>query len=354
MRHLITVGTLALASGAALAQGSVTLSGIADAALRQVDNEGGSALRSLVSGSNSTSKLVFRGREDLGGGLSGSFHLEHGLALDTGRAINGFWDRRATVSLARRGAGELRLGRDYVPSYSAWTRHDPFSYIGVAGSSKFVSATPLGPIRSAFGSGANSTVRSSNSIQVLLPGGIGGVEGGLMVAAGEGGTAANGQNKVLGMRLGWAGGPLGFNVARTRTINDLTSSGAFHDTTVGGTVNFAPVRVNLVWRQFKQNQARQSNLMAALLITLGSSQIKASYIKADLAGRVGNTVIDNNDSSQIGLGYVYNLSRRTALYTSAVRIDNKGAATFVVPGGTPGLGAGRSSSGYEAGVRHSF
>ena len=71
---------------------------------------------------------------------------------DTGTAIGGFWERRSTVSLASRTWGELRAGRDYVPSYINWVRYDPFSHVGVAGSNNFGTSSQTGPIRGAFGS----------------------------------------------------------------------------------------------------------------------------------------------------------------------------------------------------------
>lgn len=350
--------TVLASTGTASAQSSVTLSGIADAAVRSVSNEGLGSIKSMVSGSNSTSRLVFRGTEDLGGGWSAGFWLEHGIALDTGSSTSttasGFWDRRSTVSLASKSIGELRLGRDFVPSYTAWSRYDPFSYVGVAGSNNLVSATPQGPIRSAFGTNPNTTVRSSNSVQWFLPAGLGGVEGALMVAAGEGGTPANGQHKLVAGRLGWAGGPVGVSVAHTRTENDLTTTGTFGDTTVGGTWNLGFLRLNAAWRQFKQNASKQTNVLGAVIVPVGTSEIRLSYVEADFSGRVGSTVIDANGVSQIGLGYVYNLSRRTAVYATASRVDNDGALALAVPGGPAGLGAGRTSTGYEAGVRHSF
>lgn len=344
----------AFAAAPALAQGTATISGVADTAVRSVSNEGLGSVKSAVSGSNATSRLVVRGSEDLGGGLSASFHLEHGFALDTGNPTGGFWDRRSTVSLASKAAGELRLGRDYVPSYIGWSRFDPFSHVGVAGSNNFGGSGAQGPIRAAFGTTANSTVRASNSVGYFLPGGLGGFEGQLMVAAGEGATSANGGHKVIAARFGWAGGPLAVSVARTETETDLTVSGTFTDTAIGGTYNVGPGRVHVAWRQFKYFTAKQSNLMIAGTYTLGAYQLKASVLEADMAGRVGATVIDANDARQIGLGVVYNLSKRTALYGTFSSIDNEGAATFAVPGGPAGLAGGKSSKGYELGVRHNF
>lgn len=351
-RTTLCATLMGLAATSVLAQSSVTLSGIADAAVRSVSNEDKGSIKSMVSGSNSTSRLVVRGTEDLGGGLGASFWLEHGLAMDTGAATGGFWDRRATVSLSSKAGGELRLGRDFVPSYVGWSRFDPFSYVGVAGSNNAVSATPLGPIRSAFGSNANTTVRASNAVQYFLPGGLGGLEGQLMAAAAEGSTAAD--NKSLGGRIGWAGGPVSLSAAQTVTSNGATASGKFKDTAIGGTFSMDMVRVHLAWRQFKQATAQQTNLMLSGVLTLGPQELKASLLKINMAGRVGTTAIDANDGQQLGLGYVYNLSKRSALYATYSRISNDGAATFQVPGGPAGLVGGKGSSGYELGMRHNF
>lgn len=353
-RYLLAACAAACLPGATQAQTTVTMSGIVDAAARHVSNAGVGSVQSLVSGSNATSRWVLRGQEDLGGGLLASFHLESGLALDTGAQINNFFDRRATVSLASRSLGELRLGRDFVPSYVGWSRFDPFAYVGVAGSNNLISATPNGPIRSTFGSAANTTVRSSNAIQYFLPGSLGGFEGQAMVAAREGASVANGGAKVMGVRLGWAGGPVSLSVAHTRTDNDNTADGRFTDLAAGATFNFGAGRVNLATRQFKRLQAKQTNLMLSGQWQIGSGEVKASVVKANLSGRVGTTAIDANDATQLGLGYVHNLSRRTALYASVARINNAGAATFVVPGGPNGLAGGARSTGYEAGLRHNF
>ncbi len=355
-RPTLAAACALLFAGAATAQSSVSISGIADAAARSVSNEGGGSIKSLVSGSNSTSRLVFRGTEDLGGGLSAGFWLEHGIALDTGNPTGGtlFYDRRSTVSLASKSIGELRLGRDYVPTYIAWSRHDPFSHVGVAGSNNFGGSGPTGPIRAAFGTNANTTVRANNSVQVFLPGGLGGVEGGVMVSAGEGGTAANGAAKLQGLRVGWTSGAFGVVVANSQTTTDLTgTSNKFKDTVVGGNAGFGPVKLTLAWRKFEYTTAEQTNLLFGAVWRHGLGDLTFSYVKGDLQGRVGTTVIDANDATQLGLGYVYSLSKRSALYATAARISNDGRGNFVIPGG-PTLTAGGTSTGYEAGLRHSF
>lgn len=348
----------ALAAPSVQAQASnVVIFGIMDSAARQVRNEGRGSITSLVSGANSTSRLGFRGTEDLGQGLAASFHIEHGVLVDTGSQASAtqFWDRRATVSLASKSIGEIRLGRDYVPTYSNWGRFDPFSYVGAAGANNFISATPVGALRSAFGTGGNTTVRASNAVQYLLPSGLGGLEGGLMLAAGEGGTAANGQHKVLGLRLGFTTGDHHVSAAYTRSENDLTVAGPIKDAVIGGQTRLAGVRLTAAYRTFSYNQAKQVNLLLGAVVPVGASgEVKASFNRVDLRGRVGATVIDANDAKQFGLGYVHSLSKRTVLYTTVSRIDNDGAATYAVPGGPAGIAGGRASTGFEAGVRHTF
>ena len=348
---------LALAPFAVLAQSSsVTVFGVMDLSARYVKNEGAGSMKSLASGNNATSRLGFKGSEDLGDGLSASFHLEAGLLADTGvnASATQFWDRRSTVSLASTKLGELRLGRDFVPTYLSWSRFDPFGYVGVASTSNLVSGTPVGPIRAAFGTGLNTAVRSSNAIQYLLPSGLGGVEGGVLVAAGEGGTAASGQDKMMSIRLGYISGPANFSAAIGTTENDVTANNKFRDSTFGGSYDFGVAKVNAAWRQFKMTTSKQTNLLIAATAPIGLGAVSLSYNRVNLDGKVGTVSIDANDVTQWGLGYVYNFSKRTVLYASAAEIRNDGAATFVIPGGPAIAGGGRTSTAFEAGVRHSF
>jgi predicted porin len=119
-------------------------------------------------------------------------------------------------------------------------------------------------------------------------------------------------------------------------------------------VDVANVKVSAAWRQFKYDQAKQALLLLGAVATWGQHEVKASWVKADLSGRVGTTVIDGNDADQWGIGYVYHLSKRTALYATAATVSNDGAARYVISDGPPGMAGGGSSRGYEAGVRHRF
>ena len=68
----------------------------------------------------------------------------------------------------------------------------------------------------------------------------------------------------------------------------------------------------------------------------------------------------DNTVNQFGLGYVYSLSKRTAVYSTVSRVSNGNQSTNSVvtfTGGTPNSVAptiGGSSTGFEFGVRHFF
>src|SRR3954470_14955696 len=86
-KSLIALAVMA-AAGAASAQSSVTLFGIVDATLMygKANGGGGNTLWQLGNSGYNSSRLGFRGVEDLGGGLSASFWLEGGISNDDGRA----------------------------------------------------------------------------------------------------------------------------------------------------------------------------------------------------------------------------------------------------------------------------
>ena len=350
---LVLFGAVA---GPAWSQSTVTLYGVVDLGVRHVRNDGAGSINSVSSGNNATSRVGFRGQEDLGGGLNAGFNLEAGIAADTGSSASAsqFFDRAANAGLASRTLGEIRLGRDYVPTYSNWVRFDPFSNVGAAGVGNLISATPLGPVRSAFGNAPNTLVRSSNSLHYLLPAGLGGVEGSLMVAAGEGGTAAAGQHRLVAARIGYAAGRVAVSAATARTENNLTGGQRFHDDIVGGSYDFGVVRLSAAWRQFRFADAKETHVLLAALAPVGAGQVKLSVQRVRSQGRVGAVDLSSAGAMQLGLGYVHALSKRTALYATVSRVDNRGTSTYAVPGGPAGLAAGGVSTGGEAGMRLSF
>jgi predicted porin len=325
----------AMAGGNAFAQSStVTVFGILDAGIQHLEN--GSQARWLQSIDGlKTSRLGFRGTEDLGGGLSASFHIEGALSPDDGNASGMNWRRRSTVSLASGTLGELRLGRDYTPTFWNYSNFSPFGTNGVGSSGNLI-----------YGFGGKSStaptiVRSDNSVGYFLPKGLGGAYGQAMVALGEGAPTG----KFHGVRLGFASGPFDVAVAVSDTVNNAAGD-KFNNFNVGGSYDFGVVKLMGIYSVSKQTTAKQTTTLLGLTMPIGAGEVRASWIHADKAN-------SPDDATQLAVGYVYALSKRTSLYTSAAQIKNKAAATFVIPGGAA-ISGGQSSTGVEAGVSHSF
>ena len=104
--------------GLAHAQSSVQIYGIMDTAVETMNNVGAtkSNLTRMPNLTGSVpSRLGFRGREDLGGGLSASFTLEMGIGPDSGALNQGGrgFGRQSFVSL-NGPWGSLGLGRQYT------------------------------------------------------------------------------------------------------------------------------------------------------------------------------------------------------------------------------------------------
>jgi len=216
-KSLIALAVLA-AAGSASAQSSVTLFGIVDATLMW--GRGTVADRfSLTNSGYNSSRLGFRGVEDLGGGMRASFWLEAGVTNDDGRgaatntnnqatggAVAGIgggqgltFNRRSTVSLSGNW-GEIRLGRDYVPQFWNQTVFDPFGTNGVGSSQVLAGMLTLA------NAGSNG-VRASNSMGYFLPGNLGGFYGQVQYYVGENASnagATENDGNGYGLRLGFA------------------------------------------------------------------------------------------------------------------------------------------------------
>ena len=101
-----TIAAVSLAAFAGMASAEVAVYGVLDQAVRVTDGES-----SQVSGSFHTSRLGFRGTEDLGGGNSVSFKLEGRLDVSNGDMTGDeFFNRESSVSLNTQ-FGSFAIGR---------------------------------------------------------------------------------------------------------------------------------------------------------------------------------------------------------------------------------------------------
>jgi len=350
---LVAIAALSAVTGIASAQSSsVTLFGVVDLNARYVNNDAGSQYQMSQDGLAS-SRLGFRGVEDLGGGLFAGFWLEGTLNPDTGNPLGLTWQRRSTVSLGG-GFGELRLGRDYTATFWNLGTFDPFGTVGIGNAGNIVIAPPTFNVQAPTGGAYGTLVRDNNLFAYFLPAGIaGGLYGQFQVAPGEN---TYGQ-KYAGGRLGYATGPFDGAVAfgRTQVRNDLDGD----QWNIGASWNFGVVTLSGYYGNISIGNLAQDNWFIGASAPLGLWLLRASYGQVSRSGVEAGVNLDGQKASQVAVGAVYNLSKRTALYSTWSGISNQGGARFVVApllnaGAFAGSAPNGGSQGFEFGVKHAF
>lgn len=368
-KSLIALAVMA-ASGAAMAQSSVTIWGIVDAAYSRGTSDVNSVSR-LVGSGISSSQLGFRGVEDLGGGMRASFWLEAALGNDSGAGgattsnnqTSGLgtastaagsqgltFARRSTVSLSG-GFGEIRLGRDYTPQFWNWTVYDPFGTNGVGTTRTMLSSVALG---GTTGGTSGTSVRASNSITYLFnhgpnatyAAGGAGLHAAVQTYFGEnlsnaaGGTSKDGSGS--GIRVGYNAGPLSLAVGYGQT---KFAAGNMTMTNFGGAYDMGVARVMAQITKDELGAVSGDGMLLGVTAPMGAGLLRASY-----------STYQNNttkaESKQTAFGYVHNLSKRTRAYATYSRVGNSNGAAAAL-GGSTGV-ANKASTGIDIGMTHAF
>ena len=341
-KSLLALAVLGAFAGTASAQSFVKLDGTVDLSAKYVKNDGSSRRVSLSQDGVNSSQLRFSGREDLGGGLFAGFNLNAGVNADTGTTNSKFFNRRATVSLGGN-FGEIRLGRDYTPTFWNNTIFDAFGTVGLGDSTHVLQMA------------TGTFVRADNSIAYFLPSNIGGVYGQLTAAASEG--ASSNPGRYIGGRIGFAAGP--FDIAgayATQRLDTIAGAPSQKTANIGGSYDLGVAKIlgyfNRDTLSYGAVDRKENRFSLSTVIPMGQGEIHAGYDYSKLNSSGNTFKID-----QMKVGYVYNLSKRTALYTTVSRLNNKNNSQNSVSGGTTinalPTPAGKSQ-GAEVGLRHFF
>ncbi len=310
-RNLLALAALCAVAGTASAQSSVTIYGLLDMAVTKgnggtAPNAGGNGSSTAYQMKQSTSsRLGFRGSEDMGGGLSAQFQIEHRFTPDDGVAATPFWNAVSTVQLTSAAVGSVYLGRDYGPEFWPALKVEPFVWAGVGQVS-----TPQYAGYSTALNGA-SFIRTSNTAGFKTRS-FGGLKVQAAVSLGEG---AAGAGRVVGGNVEYAGGPiyagLGYSGISEGT-NDghkLVNFGMAYDLGfVRPVVYFAQSKVGA------GGTVTGRNVMLGLTAPVGPGKLKFAFSRLDPNTAVGNTTLANSQATKIGVGYDYALSKRSTIY----------------------------------------
>lgn len=346
---IAALAALSAAAVGAHAQSSVTMFGVVDVNVRYVNNTDLPSNMTMNNSGLSSGRLGFRGVEDLGGGLKAGFWLESDVNADTGTtsATGKFFQRRSTLSLMGN-FGEVRLGRDFTPASQIPTIYDPFSVIGLAN----------GNITSRLPTAFANYYRHDNAVQYFSPV-FAGLKLELMYAMDERTTDNMGQH--TGARVVYDNGPLSLSLAYGQT--KANAGGAnLKQTGFGASYDLGMVKLTGMYQRdtlpfgtygtAAVAAGSENRYMLGAIIPVGNNLIRASYTRTDSRG--GSAAYNDSDADKYAIGYVHNMSRRTAVYGTLAHISNKGGANFALAGGAAGLAAGGKSTGMEFGIRHAF
>lgn len=329
-KFLFSLAVSTLCSANALAQSNVTVYGVVDAGLVRESGGPSGGVTNVSSGIASGSRLGFKGKEHLGGGMEANFVIENGFNADTGAAGQSglLFGRQAFVGLSG-SIGTVTLGRQYSPYYKTLRDiGDPFGAVSLAGRAGNLMAT---------------NTRTDNMVEYVSPA-FGGVRADLAYGAGET-PGDSAKNRSLGASLGYAGGPVVVQVAYHR-IENATATDAIRNTLLAGSYNFGVVIAHLGYAVNKgTGLADSKDLVAGVTIPLGRSKVLVSHVRHD------DRVAANRDARQWGVGYVYAISKRSDVYASYASIDNRNGAALKVGNATD---KGSGDKAFDLGLRHSF
>jgi predicted porin len=336
-KSLIALAVLA-ASGAAMAQSSVTIFGIVDAAYTKGSGSVSDKTQLTNSGYNS-SRLGFRGVEDLGGGMKAAFHIEGALANDNGNSSGLTFQRRSTVSLES-GMGEIRLGRDYTPHFWNQTVYDAFGTNGI-GTSRTLSGFAGAGINGSTSVGGSTAVRSDNTIGYFSPS-MGGVKVQLQNYMGETASTAAKVGSGSAIRVTFDQGK--FSAAYASGTTTKAAGVDVKSTNFGASYDLGVAKImalSTTDAETGKADVKGSNIGALVPMAGGTVRIAASSSKQAAM-----------ETKQTAIGFVKPLSKRTDIYATYARVTNAGGAKVALGGSETAANA--SSNGYDIGVKHSF
>ncbi|MDP9902459.1 porin [Variovorax ginsengisoli] len=352
-RYFAILLGLNLALMACTTQAQVQLYGTVDASVGTVSAQPPGAPNAPItkttgvhSGTLQTSYFGMRGSEDLGGGLTASFVLESFFRVDNGASgrFDGnptsagdlMWSRQAVVGLAGPW-GEVRLGSNDNPMFVTMLLTNAMG----------TNSTFSPSFRQLFNTGARGVLEADttivNSVRYTSPR-LGGVEFNVEGSPDEGRGSPNYAANVI-----YVDGPLLLSAATqhvgyapppastTLLVAPFMPLDTRRDQTthmLGGAYGVGPVRVFGQYARVRNDRTGTTDKMPDVGVT-------ACWGNGELQMAVGQDKTSGSLTARrttSTLGYVYDLSKRTALYAFAMA-DRVSAGT---------------AKSYVVGVRHRF
>lgn len=203
-----------------------------------------------------------------------------------------------------------------------------------------------------IGASNTTAVRANNSVSYFTPA-MGGFTGQVMVAFGENaqtsGTTTVKTGNYMGLRAGYAAGPLSVHVASGK-LNGATAAADVKTTNLGASYDLGMVKPFLFVGEEKNTGTKVGAVEFGATAPVGAGTVRAAFSKYDPKNSTA-------EATKFAVGYVYDLSKRTSVYGTFAQVSNKGGMTLSVANNGLSNAAANvngKSTGYEVGVKHAF
>lgn len=328
-KSLIALAILGSFAGVASAQSSVSIYGIIDVwAGREKINAapGTSSLSKLQSGGLSTSRLGFKGSEDLGGGLNAIFGLEAGLDIDQGVSNAGGalqFNRSSYVGFSG-GFGEIIAGK-------VWTAYDDIE----ASAHQLFGASDFAVEYAVMDSGNNYSAIPNNGFKYTSPA-FGGFSGAVSYSLDENTTT---KSNVTAFHVKYANGPIYAGLA----YQDEGDTADIKYTRINGSYDFGVAQLLLTYGRVKEAAGSANEYSIGVNFPV-SPALTVSAAYAIHNPNNGYSTNPDGERKGFGVGATYALSKRTTAYAAYTTANTDNAA-----------GARTAETRlFGVGVRHAF
>lgn len=316
-RSIFLAAVATLAAGSALAQSSVTVYGRLNMTAERFK---GANNKSTYLLNNNASRIGFKGTEDLGGGLNASFLLEHGFSPDTGAAAATFWGRESWVAIGG-GFGKVRLG-NMGPTNAYFTTAD---YISMHNHDTGTSEDRLYLYPG----------RATNMIAYTSPN-----LGGLVVDAQLGLSENSNNGRTYVLTGNYDAGPLHLGASYLQEGAGQPGRVKSKEYGLRGLYELGDLTFGAYYIRndgFFGANTKRNSYRGSVMYAMGPGELHLNYGAAgDVKGLAGA-----QNAKQLTLGYNYNLSKRTKVYSYYTKLTEDGTLY------------GKYST-FAAGVRHNF
>ncbi|HRP98583.1 MAG TPA: porin [Rhodocyclaceae bacterium] len=319
VRKVTLACALAATAAGAQAQSNVKVYGLVDLGVVHRSN----GFTGIERGKNN--RLGFQGSEDLGNGLSATFHLQTRFKTDTGEQERPtiFWQGESTVGLASKTWGALRMGRAVTPMNQTNWKFEPWESSGFNAS---LNAFQLGNFTfSADGTndaalGSANFIRIPNAVFYNSPT----LHGFSLAVAGQVEKDANARGRNNGFALNYDSGPVALMLAgEENTDRDRIGF-------VGASYTLGAARLMGSFSRIDHREREdESSYVLGATYALGSGMLRAGF---------GRDI--DLDVSRVSVGYLHSLSKRTKVYLDGWRHRTQVSAS--------------TYNGVALGVSHSF